>query len=32
MDSQSEDDEAESDREFGWAGEYDTLTTEVMPE
>ncbi|CAF9927550.1 MAG: hypothetical protein ALECFALPRED_003740 [Alectoria fallacina] len=29
-DSQSEDEEAESDREFGWAGDYDTLTTEAV--
>ena len=30
--SQSEDEETESDREFGWAGEDDTLNTEVVPD
>ena len=30
-DSQSEDEEAESDQEFGWAGDYDTLAKEAEP-
>lgn len=29
-DSQSEDEEAESDREFGWAGDDDIITTEAV--
>ena len=29
-DSQSDDEEAESDREFGWAGDDDTLTTQAV--
>ena len=32
VDSQSEDEETESDREFGWVGEDDTLNTKVVPE
>ena len=32
VDSQSEDEETESDREFGWAGEDDTLNKEVVPD
>lgn len=32
VNSQSEDEETESDREFGWAGEDDTLNTEVVPD
>lgn len=31
VDSQSEDEEAESDQEFGWAGDYDTLALEAGP-
>lgn len=31
VDSQSED-EADSDREFGWLGNFDTLTTETVPD
>ncbi len=32
VDSQSEDEEADSDREFGWNGENDTLDTEAVPD
>ena len=32
VDSQSEDEETESDREFGWVGEDYTLNTKVVPE